>query len=31
MIWIIIAVLFVIDWVIVLGIDPRHWKGGKKE
>lgn len=25
-----VAVLFVIDWFIVMGADPRKWKGGDK-
>ena len=24
------AVLLVIDWLIVMGADPRKWKGGKR-
>ena len=32
--WIVLAVLwvilFVIDWLIVMGADPRRWKGGKQ-
>ena len=23
------AAIFVIDWLIVMGADPRKWKGGK--
>ena len=27
---IIAAVMLLIDWVIVMGLDPRKWKGGEK-
>lgn len=25
------AVILVIDWIIVMGADPRKWKGGMKD
>ena len=31
-IWVIVviaAVMLVVDWLIVMGADPRRWKGGK--
>ena len=33
MLWVVIgvAVLFIIDWFIVMGADPRKWKGGDKD
>jgi len=34
MIWIIfgmLAVAMIINWYIVMGPDPRKWKGGKKD
>jgi hypothetical protein len=32
MIWIIfIVAAFVIAWIVVMGADPRNWKGGKKK
>ena len=27
----IIAVAFFVAWVVVLGFDPKNWKGGKKK
>ena len=27
---VIASVLLVIDWFIVMGRNPRHWKGGEK-
>ena len=33
-IWVIIgasAALLIVDWIIVMGVDPRQWKGGMRE
>ena len=33
-VWILIgaaAVLLIADWIIVMGADPRKWKGGMKD
>ena len=33
-IWVLIGVgvlLMIVDWLIVMGADPRNWKGGIKE
>lgn len=27
----VVAVMVVIDWFIIMGKDPRKWKGGDKE
>jgi hypothetical protein len=27
----VVAVLFIFDWLIVMGINPKKWKGGKKD
>ena len=32
-IWVIVAgasIMLVIDWFIVMGFNPKHWKGGGK-
>ena len=32
--WIVIgvmAVMFVVDWLIVMGTNPRRWKGGDRD
>lgn len=33
--WVYVAaiavVLVVVDWIIVMGADPRRWKGGKRD
>lgn len=26
-----IAAVFILDWVIVMGTDPKRWKGGRKQ
>ena len=33
-IWMLIAIaalFFILDWIIVMGADPRKWKGGDKK
>jgi len=25
------AVLLIVDWIIVMGVNPREWKGGMRE
>ena len=25
-----VLILLVADWIIVMGINPKHWKGGEK-
>ena len=28
---VVLIVLFVFDWLLVMGADPRKWKGGDKD
>ena len=34
MIWVFIGIMlacFVAGWLIIMGVDPRKWKGGKRD